>query len=61
MLFAGIAQITAVAGGDAAVRDRYVAVMLDGLRARRRHRRCRAARCSTDDLDRLLERRARGA
>jgi AcrR family transcriptional regulator len=32
MLFAGIAQITAVAGGDPAVRDRYVAVMLDGLR-----------------------------
>ena len=32
MLFAGIAQITAIAGGDAAVRDRYVSVMLDGLR-----------------------------
>jgi AcrR family transcriptional regulator len=32
MLFAGIAQITAVVGGDQTVRDRYVAVMLDGLR-----------------------------
>ncbi|HEY6533905.1 MAG TPA: TetR/AcrR family transcriptional regulator [Acidimicrobiales bacterium] len=32
MLFAGIAQITAVVGGDQPVRDRYVAVMLDGLR-----------------------------
>ena len=32
MLFAGIAQITAIVGGDQAVRDRYVAVMLDGLR-----------------------------
>jgi AcrR family transcriptional regulator len=32
MLFAGIAQITAIVGGDRAVRDRYVAVILDGLR-----------------------------
>src|SRR6476619_2620202 len=32
MLFAGIAQITAIAGGSAAIRDRYVTVMLDGLR-----------------------------
>jgi len=32
MLFAGIAQITAVAGGDPALRERYVSVMLDGLR-----------------------------
>lgn len=32
LLFAGIAQITAIAGGDPEVRDRYVAVMLDGLR-----------------------------
>jgi hypothetical protein len=32
MLFAGIAQITAIVGGDAAMRERYVAVMLDGLR-----------------------------
>ncbi len=34
MLFAGIAQITAIAGGgvDSSLRDRYVAVMLDGLR-----------------------------
>jgi hypothetical protein len=32
MLFAGFAQITAVTGADAALRDRYVAVMLDGLR-----------------------------
>ena len=32
LLFAGIAQVTAVTGADAALRDRYVAVMLDGLR-----------------------------
>jgi AcrR family transcriptional regulator len=32
MLFAGIAQITAIVGGDKNVRDRYVAVVLDGLR-----------------------------
>jgi AcrR family transcriptional regulator len=32
MLFAGIAQITAIVGGDQTLRDRYVAVMLDGLR-----------------------------
>ncbi len=33
MLFAGIAQITAIAGGvNSSLRDRYVAVMLDGLR-----------------------------
>jgi AcrR family transcriptional regulator len=32
LLFAGVAQITAVTGADAALRDRYVAVMLDGLR-----------------------------
>lgn len=32
MLFAGIAQITAIAGGDASLRERYVAVILDGLR-----------------------------
>jgi AcrR family transcriptional regulator len=32
MLFAGIAQITAIVGGDKNLRDRYVAVILDGLR-----------------------------
>jgi AcrR family transcriptional regulator len=32
MLFAGIAQITAIVGGDETMRDRYVAVILDGLR-----------------------------
>ena len=32
LLFAGIAQVTAVTGADASLRDRYVAVMLDGLR-----------------------------
>jgi AcrR family transcriptional regulator len=58
MLFAGIAQITAVAGGDPALRDRYVAVMLDGLRP--------AAASDLPgrpleyaDIDRLLARRGR--
>ena len=37
LLFAGVAQVTAVTGADAALRDRYVAVMLDGLRPVRRH------------------------
>jgi AcrR family transcriptional regulator len=58
MLFAGIAQITAVAGGDADVRDRYVAVMLDGLRpvaATALPGRPMQYR----DIDALLERRAR--
>lgn len=59
MLFAGIAQITAVAGGDAVVRDRYVAVMLDGMRpvaATPLPGRPMEYR----DIDKLLERRARG-
>ena len=58
MLFAGIAQITAVAGGDPAIRDRYVAVMLDGLRPS-------AATplpgkpMQYRDIDRILQKRAR--
>jgi len=59
MLFAGIAQITAIAGGSAAIRDRYVTVMLDGLRP--------AAATPLPgrplqyrDVDTLLQKRARG-
>jgi hypothetical protein len=59
MLFAGIAQITAIAGGSAAIRDRYVTVMLDGLRPE-------AATplpgrpLQYRDVDTLLQKRARG-
>jgi AcrR family transcriptional regulator len=59
MLFAGVAQITAVAGGDAALRDRFVAVMMDGLRpAAANPLPGQALRYA--DLDRLLERKQRG-
>ncbi len=60
MLFAGVAQITAVSGADATLRERYVAVMLDGLRP--------AAATPLPgkplqyrDVDRLLARRSRSA
>jgi AcrR family transcriptional regulator len=58
MLFAGIAQITAVSGADAALRDRYVSVILDGLRPAAANP-LPGAPLQYGDLDGLLTRRNR--
>lgn len=58
MLFAGIAQITAVAGGDPAVRERYVAVMLDGLRPAAANP-LPGKPMQYRDVDKILQKRAR--
>jgi AcrR family transcriptional regulator len=59
MLFAGVAQITAVAGGDAALRERFVAVMMDGLRPAGANP-LPGQPLQYRDLDRLLAKKQKG-